>query len=274
MRKKLVRIIGGVVACAAIVAVVLWLQFGKGKTEEETTAQTTALPQTETQTTLPAGEPETSGVVATTVGSSSETPDSTTKPQSQTLPTDKAGILSFYNGALDKTPGLKRTSYKRTLTQCKVGFPVGDKTNDSKVQALANMDDSAPVASDLVKLDDAMVASASSRVEGKTGIIEITLNKRDSGQSIQKGEGGYVGIVNFAETSELVKNIAKEALGLDTALKDNPVYHLTDGKYIVKINLETGAVSSVEFSCNESGEGRVSITSLSLGIAIQASYTA
>jgi hypothetical protein len=274
MKSKIIKIVTGIVICAAVIFGVVFFQFEKNKKDDETiTAESTAPATTQEQTTLPAGEGEASSSVQTTVSAGNETP-ATTLPATQTVPSDKAGIINLYNTALGKSSGLKRTSYKRTLTQCKVGFPVGDKTNDSKVQALANRNDTTPAASDLVKLNEAMVASASSRVDGKTAVLEIALNQKDSDKNVKKGDGGYVGIVDFAETSELVKNIAKEALGLDTALKDNPVYHLTEGKYIVKINLDTGAITGVEFSCQEGGEGRVSITSLSLGIAIQAAYTA
>lgn len=199
--------------------------------------------------------------------------DNETDPSASglTLPTDKSGIINLYNSALDKTSGIKRTSYTRKLTLCKITM-LGDKTNDPKVQELSAMDDKNPAASNLVKLNDSMVSNASAKEEGGNFIFEITLGNHSSGQNIKNGDGGFVGMVEFNETKSLVKSIAKEALGLDVDMKDNPKYELSAGKYTITIDSQSGKLKNVKHSFTEGGEGKVSIATVTLSIDLTAEY--
>ncbi|MDR1629390.1 MAG: hypothetical protein LBS36_04135 [Oscillospiraceae bacterium] len=222
----------------------------------------------------PSNQTQTSTEPTDTIDPSGNPATSSPAPGDNTLPTDKAGIISMFNSALDKSSSLKRVSYTRKLTKCKIGFPIGDKTNDAKVQALSAMNDTAPAANNLVKLNDGMVSSATPKQEGSNFVFEITLNNATAGQDVKNGEGGFVGLIDYAETKTLVTNIAKEALGLDVSLKENPKYEFSAGKYTVTINSQTGAITKVKHSFTEGGSGKVSVTSVELSIDITAEYSA
>lgn len=215
------------------------------------------------------GSESTSGNEQTTVGSG----DVTQSPGGSTMPTEKAGIISMFNSALDKTSGLKRVSYTRKLTKCKIKL-LGDKTNDPKVQELSAMNNTTATASDLVKLNDSMVSAATAKQSGSNYVFEITLNNKSGNQDSKSGDGGFVGIVDFAETKTLVHQIAKDALNLDVELKDKPEYEFSAGKYTVTVNSQTGQLVNVKHSFTEGGSGKVSVTSVELSIDITAEYSA
>lgn len=190
---------------------------------------------------------------------------------SSTVPTDKAGIIAYFNSGIDKATSLQRKSHAKLLTKCVISA-LGDKTNDEGVKGMVNKTDTAPVASDLVKLTDIMVKSATSSTENGKTILNISLNNVSAGTEIAKGQGGYVGILDFNETKTIVAEVAKQILGEDGIELKSPKYTLSSGEYKVTMNTD-GSIESVDFTCNQSGNGKVVlVVNVDLGVNITVKY--
>ncbi len=217
------------------------------------------------------------GTVNTTVQNTTQ-PSATNPAETNTsataandIPNDINGIINFYNNSLDKTTGLKKVGYTRNLTLCKAQI-IGDKTNDQGVRNMVNVNNSDTAPSDLVKLDAAMVKSASGTSQGGKYVFVIELNDKTTNKNVKNGDGGYLGILGYDEVNSLVSTVAESALGIDGAkLSENYTCNMTKGKLQLTANPD-GTVESVSFSGTQGGTGRVLIANVDLAVDLTSAY--
>lgn len=187
------------------------------------------------------------------------------------IPSDKAGIVAYYNSALNTTPQLKRVSYTRTLTTCKVnalGFSV-DVYNDENVKKYANENHKKTNANDLPQLTQAMVKSASSKVDGNTVTLQIALTDSLADADPQPGEGGYVGTLNSQQTKDLIVDMALTLVGSLVSSVDitEISFDLIKGTMHITIDKNTGKLQKVFFSAMESVQGKAKVNRFLPGTA-------
>ena len=223
----------------------------------ETAADTAATAEAETSTAAQTEE--------TTAVETSASPEATTTMVEQSssaalqAPTDKTQILALYNDAIAKPGSLSRTLYSwDILTAVFANVRIAGIRQDD-IDSLENISepyrfyrDSQRTAHDLVRLTDAQVASAAlKKQDGKLATYELQLKPATADQSMQNGYAGYPGLVAYSEIIMLL-DLAADGASYTASIDK---FSLSNGKLLVAIDLESGAVQSAEFSFTEDAVG-------------------
>ena len=224
-------------------------------------------------------------VTETTVQPQSETTTETiteSQPGEQaSVPQDKAGVIAYFNAALEKTP-MRRVSYRRTMTKitANAAFNIINEQNlqdDEGVKAIGNIYLTQPAASDLVPLKAEWVKSAAGRVEGGTATLTITLNDCAVGSVADPVPGtlGYVGTVDKPSAERLVEDAAMVLAGdlLQRVSGVESEFGLSAGKYVAAIDTATGALKSVRFTGTESAAGKATCITKLIPLPVPATVT-
>lgn len=263
---------------ACLLALSLALAFaacGKDAPVDAVTESTTAEIETIEHTTI-----ESTTFEGTTTESTTAEDASTVSPA---IPTDMAGIVAYYNAALEKT-GMRRASYKRTMTKiaARAAFGILNEENlqdDPGVAALGNVDEAKTAPSDLVALRAEWAGEASSSVSGDTATLIIRLKDRaldpsDTAFNPRPGTNGYVSTVDKPTAEQLVIDSAMALSGgiLSRVDVTRTAFGLSGGVYTIAIDMKTGAIKSLRFSVTQSADGeakcRVSIVPLSVSASV------
>jgi len=250
----------------------------------------------------PAAGETAAGTQAATIGSSGETaqegttaegesvteadaatqPDDAAEPDDNpsterapgAVPTDTAGILRYYNDALQKTP-MQRSSYERTMTEITgfakaLGITILDEPYlhwNPDMEPYTYEADKAARPSDLVVLEAGWVTDAKSSVKGGTATLTITMKDYalDPDFDPIPGARGYVSTIDKATAAALVVDasfaLAESVIGpiYPHPLKEVTVTDsqcgLSSGKYVVAIDTETGTIKSLAFTGTQRVEG-------------------
>jgi len=208
--------------------------------------------------------------------------DATTEPGDESsagsapgaVPTDTAGIIRYYNEALGKTP-MQRSSYERTMTEITgfakaLGITILDEPYlhwNPDLEPYIFEEDKVARPGDLVALEAAWVAGAKSSVSGGTATLTITMKNHalDPVFDPKPGARGYVSTIDKATASALVVDasfaLADSVIG---PIYPNPLREVTvtdaqcglsDGKYAVTIDIETGKIKTLTFTGTQRVEG-------------------
>lgn len=174
-------------------------------------------------------------------------------------PIGKAEILVLYNGALAKSGGLTRTLYSWDVLTAKftdvkiAGFRQDDiDTLDTMNPLYRNYRDREPTAHGLVRLTDAQVSSAAlKKQEGRLATYEIQLKPATADQSMQGGHAGYAGNLTWTEIDMLL-TLAADGMSYTASIDK---FSLSNGKLLVTIDLESGAIQAAECSFTQEATG-------------------
>ena len=200
--------------------------------------------------------------------------DASTDGTPGAVPADVAGILRYYNDALKKTP-MQRTSYQRTMTRITgfakaLGFTILDEPNlqdNPDLEPYVYEEDKATRPGDLVALEAGWVAGAKSSVSGNTATLTITMKDYalDPDFDPKPGTRGYVSTIDKATAVGLVVDasfaLAESVIG---PIYPHPLKEVTitdaqcgmsNGKYAVTIDIDTGKIQSLAFTGSQQVEG-------------------
>ena len=239
----------------------------EGEAAETTTAEHTALEGAATEPT----ETETSTNETGTNGASA-------------VPTDLAGVVAYYNGALGKT-GMRRVSYQRTMTKIAAKAARGllneeNLQDDPEAQALGNVDENKTAPSDLVALRPDWVKKASVSVSGGTATLRIVLKDRamdqaDTAFNPRPGTNGYVSTMDKPQTEQLVIDSAMILSGGALSRVDvtRTAFGLSDGVYTAVVDTATGKIRSVRFCMTQSADGEAKCRVSIVPVPVNASVT-
>ena len=187
------------------------------------------------------------------------------------VPTDLAGIVSYYNAALGNT-NLRRASFKRTMTKVSSWAVWGlvdepDMQDWGSVKRLANVDETASAPSDLVALRPEWVKEANASESDGTATLNIRLKDHDFAEIDPKpGTYGYVGTMDLA-TAEVMVFDASVILTngiLTSADVTKALFALTGGAYTVAIDTQTGRIKSVRFTGTQAADGEAKCRAVSI----------
>jgi len=189
------------------------------------------------------------------------------------IPTDMAGIIRYYNGALARTP-MRRTVYRRAMTKVTVhakalGIPFLNDQNlqeDNRLKPYVYFEEHTDRPSDLPALEADWVKGAKSSVSGSTATLAITLRNHELDPSYdpKPGTKGYVSILDkatiVAEVTEIAMAVSSAVIG-PNALKEVAVldssFGQCDGQYIITIDTDTGRIKGLTFTGTQFVEGNV-----------------
>ena len=257
---------------------------GKDEPVDAVIESTTAEIETIEHTTMESTAIESTTIESmTTENTVTETTAEGASTISPAVPTDMAGIVAYYNAALEKT-GMRRVSYKRTMTKiaARAAFGILNEENlqdDPGVAALGNMDESKIAPSDLIPLRAEWVGGASSSVSGDTATLTIRLKERaldpgDTAFNPRPGTNGYVSTVDKPTAEQLVIDSAMALSGgiLSRVDVTRTAFGLAGGVYTIAVDTKTGTIKSLRFSVTQSADGeakcRVSIVPLSVSASV------
>jgi len=212
----------------ALSLVLILAACGRGETPGETTT-----PPEETET----EEPETGA------GESSTGEDQSQQAEGPgEVPEDMAGIIAYYNEALEKSE-MQRTSYTREMTKITayskaIGITIIDDMNlhaNPDVIPLSNITDTQVKASDLLKLKEEWVKEASSSVNGDeiTLIIKMKSYDKDPAFDPSPADTGYVSILDNRTVIQLVIDVAME---LSRTIAENVIKEAAASTYAFGIS--------------------------------------
>lgn len=230
--------------------------------------KTTDLPET---TTEEVSEKQTDISEPPVTSSNTAAPNVTSA--SKALPENKADIVELFNTCLKNTSTLKRTSYQRTLLYCNAtmmsrNVDICEYFPDIKNAAGTN--DTSTAKNDLVALSDAQVKSAVLLDKNdKTATYKINLKDVNTDQTIQSGQGGYWGVLEFKEISELIVSSTAQVgvNGVEVGNKMN--INLTEGVLQVVIDIDSKKIISVEGTYKEGGTGEIKYSIVSTNVDLQ-----
>jgi hypothetical protein len=270
------------VCCLGLVLAFSFAACGSGGKPAGTTAGTTtaATAPATTETTVPAPEtttrPQSETTAATTAEAAAES-----QPVGPAVPRDKAGVIAYFNAALERTP-MRRASYRRTMTKitANAAFNIINEQNlqdDEGVKAIGNIYLTQSAPSDLAPLKAEWVKSAVAAVEGGTATLTITLGDYAVGSVADPVPGtlGYVGTVDKPSAERLVEDAAMVLAGgvLQRVSGVESEFGLSAGKYVVAVDTATGKIGSVRFTGTESATGKATCITKLIPLPVAATVT-
>jgi len=239
-----------------------------GEKPAETTADTTTETTAQTQS-------------ETAIETTTEAPDESQPGEEAAVPQDTAGVIAYFNAALEKTP-MRRVSYRRTMTKitANAAFNIINEQNlqdDEGVKAIGNLYLTQSSPSDLVPLKAEWVKSAVGRLESGTATLTIVLNDYAVGSVADPVPGtlGYVGTVDKAMAERLVEDAAMVLAGglLQRVSGVESQFGLSAGKFVVVIDTATGRIKSVRFTGTESAAGKATCITKLIPLPVPATVT-
>ena len=280
MKKKLAKLL----ALGMSIALVFSLAAcGDDVTTEESTTDEAVVGLVDGED--PSAEPATGDETAT--GESESQSEAPADPNA--VPTNKAGIVNMFNGAVDKISS-KSATYTRAVARSggaisALGFDAiqfeadGNENGRWNYTVLsANFDQSnQPLPGDKTifnKVDANSVSGAEAKDNGNT--IEISLSLKDAtvsqdeknqGRNLGLGTGGYMYFINFEETASIIKSVVggpkydgtKGGFALpshDKVTLNSATFTLTGGKLTATIDKASGKMTKASLSFTEKISGK------------------
>lgn len=249
-----------------LLILVLAVVFAACKPDEENAGTTE-------QSTQPVYETETGAETGTAMP---ETQAQTTEASTETpglakLPATKEELLAVYNQAAN-AGALTQNSMTQKVEAGTVGFKDTDKMMNLLAPDQAALlekfekqaGESAPVT--LPQLNNAAVQGVT--VNGTQ--VTFQLNEINAGQELAEGTGGYLGLVEYNRTQELVEAVKAYANVSGKVKIKNVSYSLREGKFTVQFNEDFTKIVSLHFTGKQSVQA--DMTYLVMTLAADVTY--
>lgn len=193
--------------------------------------------------------------------------------KSDNLPEEQTDIVELFNSCLENSDTLKRTNYQRSLLYCNAKMMNRDINICEffpDINDIVGINDTNEAGNDLAVLDESQVKCANILEKNeKTATYKIELNDAISDQNITSGQGGYWGVLEFDEISELIVSSTSQ-IGVDgVEVGDEMTINLTEGILQVVIDLDSGKIISAECSYKEGGTGKIKYAVISTNVDLQ-----